>query len=114
MKILFRALAVLFVIASVSIPPTTLAWGSKSKKSAPAPAADTSDKITSIHLTSISVTIYSTHAAKEYKVTPATKITVNGQPGTLSTLATGMDVTVTTTPDGLTATTIDARSPQRK
>lgn len=114
MKILFSAVALLLVIASVSIPPTTLAWGSKSKKSTPAPAADTSDKITSIHLTSIIVAIYSTHAAKEYKVTTATKITVNGQPGTLSTLATGMDVTITTTPDGLTAATIDARSPQKR
>ena len=114
MKILFSALAALFVIASVSIPPTTLAWGSKSKKSAPAAAIDTSDKITSIHLTSISVTIYSTHAAKEYKVTPATKITVNGQPGTLSTLATGMDVTISTASDPTVAATIDARSPQKK
>jgi hypothetical protein len=114
MKTLFKSLALLFVIASVSIPPTTLAWGSKSKKSTPAAAADTSDKITSIHLTSIIITIYSTHAAKEYKVTPATKISVNGQPGPLSSLATGMDVTVTTTPDGLTAATIDATSPQKR
>jgi hypothetical protein len=114
MKILLSALVALFVIASVSIPPTTLAWGSKSKKSAPAAAADTSDKITSIHLTSIIVTIYSTHAAKEYKVTPATKITVNGQPGTLSSLATGMDVTISTASDPTVAATIDARSPQKK
>ena len=113
MKILLNALAVLFVIASVSIPPTTLAWGSKSKKSAPAATIDTSDKITSLHLTSIIVTIYSTHAAKEYKVTPATKITLNGQPGTLSSLATGMDVTVTTTPDAVTAVAIDAKTTRK-
>jgi hypothetical protein len=113
MKILFTSLALLFVIASVSIPPTTLAWGSKSKKSAPAPTVDTSDKISAVHLASIIVSIHSPPASKEYKVTPTTKITVNGQPGTLSSLATGMDVTVTTTPDGLTATTIDAKTPKR-
>jgi hypothetical protein len=114
MKILLNAIAVLFVIASVSIPPTTLAWGSKSKKSAPAAATDTSDKITSLHLTSIIVTVNSTHAAKEYKVTPATKITVNGQPSTLSSLSTGMDVNISTANDPTVAATIDARSAQRK
>ena len=114
MKTLFNALAVLFVIASVSIPPATLAWGSKSKKTAPARVTDTSDKITSIHLTSIIVTIYSTHAAKEYKVTPATVITLNGQPSKLGNLSTGMDVTISTASDPTVAATIDARSPQRK
>jgi hypothetical protein len=54
------------------------------------------------------------YAAKEYKVTPATKITVNGQPGTLSSLATGMDVTISTASDPTVAATIDARSPQKK
>src|SRR5438105_11342527 len=86
---------------------------SKSKKSTPAPAADTSDKITAVHLMSITINLYATHAAKEYKVTPATKITVNGQPSQLSGLATGMDVVVTPAPDGVTAATIDAKTPKR-
>ena len=51
-----------------------MATQAKSKKSTPAPAVNTSDKISAIHLTSITINVYATHAAKEYKVTPATKI----------------------------------------
>ena len=85
----------------------------KSKKSTPAPPVDTSDRITALHLTSITVTIYATHAAKEYKVTPATKITVNGQPAQLSGLGTGMNVVVVAAPDGVTAAAIQATSAKR-
>ena len=46
-------------------------------------------------------------------VTPATKITVNGQPAQLNGLATGMDVLVTPAPDGVTAVGIDAKTPKR-
>jgi hypothetical protein len=89
-------------------------WKSKSsKKETPAPAADNSDKITAIHLTSITINLFATHSAKEYKVTPATKITVNGQPSQLNGLATGMSVTVTPAPDGVTAASIDANTPKR-
>jgi hypothetical protein len=56
--------------------------------------------------------MYATHTAKEYKVTPATKITVNGQPSQLNGLATGMSVVVTPAPDGVTAVTIDAKTPR--
>jgi hypothetical protein len=62
---------------------------------------------------SIAITVYATHAAKEYKVTPATKITVNGQPAQLNGLATGMSVVVAPAPDGVTAATIDAKTPKR-
>jgi hypothetical protein len=105
-------IAVILLAVFFSVPGVTLGRGSK--KSTPAPVADTSDRITALHLTSITVTIYATHQSKEYKVAPATKITVNGQPGALSSLATGMDVTVTTAPDGVTAATIDAKSPGKK
>ena len=71
---------------------------------------DTSDRISAIHLTSITINIYATQSAKEYKVTPATKIAVNGRPAQLNGLATGMDVVVTPAPDGVTAATIDART----
>jgi hypothetical protein len=87
--------------------------GGKSKKSPLAPVADTSDKITAVHLTSITIHLYATHAGKEYKVTAATKITVNGQPAQLNGLATGMDVVVVPAPDGVTAATIDAKTPKR-
>ena len=86
---------------------------SKSKKSTPAPAVNTSDKISAIHLTSITINVYATHQSKEYKVTPATKITVNGQPAQLSGLATGMDVVVAPAADGVTAATVDAKTPRR-
>jgi len=60
------------------------------------------------------VTIYATHLSKEYKVTPATKIVINGQPGTLSGLAAGMDVAVTTLPnDATTAALVEAKTPAR-
>ena len=85
----------------------------KSKKNTPVPVADTSDKITAVHLTSVTINIYATHAGKEYKVTPATKITVNGQPAQLSGLATGMDVVVAPAADGITAATIDAKTAKR-
>lgn len=83
----------------------------KSKKSSSSPSvASTSDHIVAIHLTSITINLFATHAAKEYKVTPATKITANGQPAQLNGLATGMDVVVTPAPDGITAATIDAKT----
>src|SRR5437764_2857889 len=105
----------LLVAALLSISSNTHSggWKSKSKKSTPAPAADTSDKITAVHLMSITINLYATHAAKEYKVTPATKITVNGQPAQLSGLATGMNVVVAPAADGVTASTIDAKTPKR-
>lgn len=84
----------------------------KKKKGTPTPAAvDTNDKITALHLTSIMITVAATHQGKEYKVNPATKITVNGQAAQLSGLAVGMDVSVTPAPnDPTTAATIDAKS----
>jgi hypothetical protein len=85
----------------------------KSKKSTPAPVADTSDKISAVHLASITVSVHSPPSSKEYKVTPATKITVNGQPAQLSGLGTGMDVVVAPAPDGVTAATIDAKTAKR-
>src|SRR5437879_3152276 len=112
MKKLFSMIAALLVVAFIAAPPITLAWGSK-KKSTPAPVADTSDRITALHLTSITVTIYATHQSKEYKVTPTTKITVNGQPAQLNGLATGMDVVVTPAADGVTAAVIDAKTAKR-
>jgi hypothetical protein len=59
------------------------------------------------------VNIFSPAASKEYKVTPATTITVNGQPGKLSSLATGMEVSVTTGNDPSAAVTIDAKSAKK-
>jgi hypothetical protein len=108
-KILPIIVATLFLI--IGTPPSVQA---KSKKKTPTPAADTSDKITAVHLTSITINLYATHAGKEYKVTPATKITVNGQPAQLNGLATGMNVIVTAAPDNPTvAATIDAKTPKR-
>jgi len=75
--------------------------------------ADTSDRITAVHLTSITIHVYATHAGKEYKVTPATKITVNGQPAQLNGLVTGMDVVVALAADGVNAATIDAKTAKR-
>jgi hypothetical protein len=112
MKFLPTAIALL-VGAMFLISSSAQAGGSKSKKKSPTPAADTSDRISAIHLTSITINSFATHAAKEFKVTPATKITVNGQPSQLSGLATGMDVLVTPAPDGVTAAVIDAKTPKR-
>jgi hypothetical protein len=97
--------------AALFLPPKTFAAG-KSKKVTPA-LNDLSDKISAVHLTSITVSVHSPAASKEYKVTPATKIIVNGQPSQLSGLATGMSVVVTPSPDGSTAVAIDAKAPRR-
>ena len=77
-------------------------------------AANDKDKITALHLTSIIVTVYSTHAAKEYKVTPATVITLNGQPSTLSSLSTGMDVTIAPASDPTVAAAISRGTEQSR
>jgi hypothetical protein len=106
---IFLAIASMIVLMAGWPPPAS----AKSKKSTPAPATDTSDRITALHLTSITINLYATHAAKEYKVTPATKITVNGRSSQLSGLATGMDVVVTPAADGVTAVTIDAKTARR-
>ena len=106
MKIL--SIATVFLIAAAVAFPVMTEAKSK-KKSTPAPVADTSDKISAVHLASITVSVHSPPASKEYKVTPATKITVNGQPAQISGLGTGMDVVVALAPDGVTAATIDAK-----
>ena len=108
MKVLPK-IGILLVAAFISISFTERAAG-KSRKSTPAPAPDTSDHITAVHLTSITISLYATHSAKEYKVTPATKITVNGRLSQLNGLATGMGVIVTPAPDGVTAANIDAKT----
>ena len=102
------AIAALFAVALL-FPSKTFGAG-KSKKHTPTPSPDTSDHITAIHLTSITINVYATHAQKEYKVTPATKITVNGQPSRLDGVATGMSVLVTSAQDGVTAVNIDAKT----
>jgi hypothetical protein len=102
------AIAALFAVALL-FPSKTFGAG-KSKKHTPTPLPDASDHITAIHLTSFTINVYATHAQKEYKVTPATKITVNGQPSRLDGLATGMSVLVTSAQDGVTAVNIDAKT----
>jgi len=105
-----KKLLLLAIFLSVTLILPAAPAIAKSKKTAPAVTVSTSDKISAVHLTSITVSVHSPAASKEYKVTPATKITVNGHPGTLSSLATGMDVSVTTAADPTTAVTIDAKS----
>ena len=107
-----KILPIIFALVSfvIAIEPAAQAKDWKSKKSTPAPSADTHDRITAVHLTSITISVFATHSGKEYKVTSATKITVNGQPAQLSGLATGMDVVVTPAPDNVTAATIDAKT----
>lgn len=107
----FPAIAALLAVALL-FPSKSFGAG-KSKKHSPTPSPDTTDHITAVHLTSIAISIYATHAAKEYKVTPATKIIVNGQPSRLDGLATGMSVLVTSAQDGVTAVNIDAKTPKR-
>ena len=103
------AIAALLAVALL-FPSKT--FGAGKKKSSLTPVPDTSDHITAVHLTSITINIYATQSSKEYKVTPATKITVNGRPSQLNGLATGMSVIVTA-PDSVTAATIDAKIPKR-
>ena len=106
----FPAIAALLAVALLF--PTKTFGGGK-KKSTPTPAPDTTDHITAVHLTSITIHVFATHSGKEYKVNPATKITVNGQPSQLNGLATGMSVVVVPAADGVTAAAIDAKTPKR-
>jgi len=110
---LLTAVVCLNLVFSANI---TFARGRKSPSASPrpTPVVSTSDRLTALSLTSVIVTIYATHLSKEYKVTPATKIVINGQPGTLSGLAAGMDVAVTTLPnDATTAALVEAKTPAR-
>ena len=109
MKTIFTFLVVLAVSFTCVAP----IHAAPRKKASPKPLApvDTNDRITALHLTSVTVTIAATHQSVEYKVNSATRITVNGQPGALSGLAVGMDVHVTTSPsDPTTATNVDAKT----
>ena len=108
-----KFLPAIAALLAVALLFPSKSFGTGKKKNAPTPAPDTTDHITAVHLTSIIINIYATHAAKEFKVTPATKITVNGQPSQLSGLATGMSVIVTPSPDGATAITINAKTARR-
>lgn len=105
--------AIAALLAVALLFPSKTFGGGKSKKSSPTPAPDTTDHITAVHLTSITIHVFATHSGKEYKVTPATKITVNGQPSQLNGLATGMNVVVVPGPDGVTAAAIDAKTAKR-
>jgi hypothetical protein len=111
MKRLIPFAIFLSVLLLLPVAPATAA--SKKTKKPEAPAVSTSDKISAVHLASITVSVHSPASSKEYKVTPATTITVNGQPGKLSSLATGMEVSVTTAADPSTAVTIDAKSAKK-
>lgn len=103
----FPAIAALLAVAFL-FPSKTL--GAGRKKQTPTPRLDTSDHITAVHLTSVTINVYATHSAKEYRITPATQITVNGRPTHLDGLATGMSVIIAPGPDGITAATIDAKT----
>ena len=108
-----KFLPAIAALLAVALLFPSKSFGVGKKKSTPIPASDTTDHITAVHLTSITINVYATHAGKEYKVTLATKITVNGQPSQLNGLATGMSVVVTPSPDGVTAITIDAKTARR-
>lgn len=112
-----KFLGVVGVVVTMSMLATSPAFAKfpKKGKGTPAPIApDTNDKITALHLTAISITVGATHQAKEFKITPSTQIIVNGQVAQLSSLAVGMDVSVTPTPnDATTAATIDAKTHKR-
>ena len=91
--------------------PGTFARTKRYPSASPRPTAavDTNDRITVLHLASVTVAVYATQQSVEYKITPATKITVNGQPAALNGLAVGMDVKITTLPnDPTSAVTIEA------
>lgn len=90
--------ALLVALATMSLllftgAPSLLAGGKKTAKEDAGP--EPTDKITVLDLTSVTVTLTATHSSVHYRVTPETKVMVNGAPGTLSHLATGMDVHVT-------------------
>jgi len=104
-------MTVAVLVGAVLLPLTAVAAGKSKKKSTPTP--ETSDTLIAIYLTSITINTYTTHAAKEFKVTPATKIIVNGTPSQLSGFATGMDVIVTPASDGITAAAIEAKTRPR-
>ena len=114
MKKFFSIASVLLIAAFVCITPTNTLAGKppKGKKKGPTTVpVDTNDRISAVHLSSITVNVFSAQKQQEYQVTPQTKITINGAEGKLSGLTTGMDVTVTTAPDKPTvATTIEAKT----
>ena len=112
MKMFAPLISIIFLAVVALVPANAFAKARKGSASPrPSAAIDTNDRITALSLTSVIVTVSATHQSKEYKVVPATKISVNGKSSTLSGLAVGMDVAVTTLPnDPTTAAAIDAKT----
>jgi hypothetical protein len=108
---LLTALFLAALLIVTAVPDSSWAGSKKIRKKEPT-KVDTNDRISAIGLTSITVAVFSPSGSKQYKIVPATKITANGKPATISNLATGMDVTVTTAADPTVAATIDAKSPK--
>jgi hypothetical protein len=111
MKTTTTTIAALFsALLLAAAPSSVYGWGKKNSGKKKETEVNTSDRITALHLSSITVTVYSTHASKEYRVTPATRVTINGNPGNFSGLSTGMDVTVTPGADPGVAAAIEAKT----
>ncbi len=109
MKTLFK----LLLVSAITVTFVAPIDAASRKKASPRPTAevDMHDRITALHLASVTVTLSTTHESKEYQVNSATRVTINGQPGDLKGLAVGMDVKVTTAPNQPTiAATIDAKT----
>ena len=104
-------LVLVLVVISASISPVNIFAKTRRPSPSPRPTAsvDTNDRISVVHLSSITVNLAATQKSQEYQVTASTRITINGQPGALNGLAVGMDVKVTTAPNSpTTAATIEA------
>ena len=114
MKRIFSISAVILGAAFLCLSATTTLEAKppyKGKKKGPTTVpVDTNDRISVVHLSSITVHHASSQQSKEYQITPQTKITINGSEGKLSGLTTGMDVTVTTAPNSSAAETIEAKT----
>ena len=110
MKTLLRLAGFLLVgLLMLTAAPET-SWAGKKKSHKKEVGVDTSDRISAVGLASITVAVFSPSSSKQYRITPETKITVNGKAGTAKDLTTGMNVSVTPATDPGAAAAIDART----
>jgi hypothetical protein len=101
-----RALLVFVLIACLG-SSTSSSWAKKKQKQ----QATQDSGATIVEVNFVSVTVNSGDQAQEtYKITDATKVTLNTLPATTDDLMAGMQATITASPDNTTALQIDAKN----
>jgi hypothetical protein len=100
------------LVIALALPTSTLA--ARRKPPGPTPDPDQSAELRIVEASAVSITVTIGKSGDEhftYKVTDATKVTLNGAPAFARDLKAGMVAKFTLTPDHSTAIAVDAKDP---